>query len=91
MVDTNLDTNLESAQYEWPPLEGNPEIFQEYLAKGGFDGTKYAFNDIFGFEEELLAFIPQPRYGVIICVERLKIAEDLERGDPAVECDFYME
>ena len=44
--------------FHWPPLEGNPEIFTEYMAKGGLDTTKFAFNEIFGFEEDLLGFIP---------------------------------
>ena len=64
--------------FHWPPLEGNAEIFTEYMVKGGLDGSKFAFNEIFGFEEDLLAFIPTPRYGVIICAERLKKAEDKE-------------
>ena len=81
--------NTGAAQYQWPPLEGNPDIFMNYLEKGGFDLSKYAFNEIYGFEEDLLAFVPQPRFGVIICAERLKKSEDKERGDPSVECDFY--
>ena len=44
--------------FNWPPLEGNPEIFSDYMAKGGLDASKYAFNEIFGFEEDLLAFVP---------------------------------
>ena len=86
-----VEANTGAAQYQWPPLEGNPDIFMNYLSKGGFDSSKFAFNEIFGFEQDLLAFVPQPRYGVIICAERLKKAEDKERGDPAVECDFYMD
>ena len=37
--------------FNWPPLEGNPEIFMDYMAKSGLNQEKYAFNEIFGFEE----------------------------------------
>ena len=86
-----VEETKEAQPFHWPPLEGNAEIFTEYMVKGGLDGSKFAFNEIFGFEEDLLAFIPAPRYGVIICAERLKKAEDKERGDLAVEKDFYMD
>ena len=77
--------------FNWPPLEGNPEIFTEYMGKGGLDISKIAFNEIFGFEEDLLCMIPTPRYGVIICAERLKKAEDKAKGDLAIESEFYMD
>ena len=48
----------------------------DYMAKSGLDREKYAFNEIFGFEEDLLCMVPAPRYGVIICAERLKKSED---------------
>ena len=46
--------------------------------------TKVAFNEIYGFEDELLGMIPSPRYGVIVCAERLKKQEDKLQGDLSV-------
>ena len=43
--------------------------------------NKVAFNEIYGFEDELLAMVPAPRYGVIVCAERLKKEEDKCKGD----------
>lgn len=41
---------------------------------------KWGFGELFGFEEELLTFIPQPVVGVIIAQERLKDVEEQEKG-----------
>jgi ubiquitin carboxyl-terminal hydrolase L3 len=46
--------------------------------------------EVFGFDEELLAFLPSPVVAVIANVERLGKSEDKARGDPAVAMPFYM-
>jgi len=61
------------------------------MIKGGLDGSKFQFSEIFGFEAELMAMVPTPRYGVIVCAERLKKQEDKARGDLAVVNDYYMD
>jgi len=38
--------------------------------------SEWAIGEVFGFDEELLAFIPQPIVGVIVAVEGLKNEED---------------
>ena len=46
-------------QFEWPPLESNPEIFTNYMRDIGMS-KDWAIGEVFGFDEELLAFLPQP-------------------------------
>lgn len=77
-------------EFEWPPLESNPEVFTQYMQKVGMP-AKWAVGEIFGFDEELLAFLPQPVLAVIANVERLKKTDDKERGDASLAPDvFYM-
>ena len=66
--------------FNWAPLESSPEIFTEYMAKVGVDTTNWQISEVFGFDEDLLAFLPQPIKGVIIAAQRLKKEEDSEKG-----------
>ena len=75
--------------FNWPPLESNPEIFADYMHRAGLPDT-WTFGEIYGFEEDLLAFIPQPCLAVIINAEFLNKAEDRQKGDLAVANSFYM-
>lgn len=52
-----LSDEEEKQQFNWPPLESNPEVFTEYLHKIGMS-NKWAIGEVFGFDEELLAFLP---------------------------------
>ena len=56
--------------------------------------NEWAIGEVFGFDEDLLTFIPQPVVGIIVAVERLNPAEDKALGDVAnVDNDtvpFYM-
>lgn len=56
--------------FRWPPLESNPEVFAQYLHSIGLP-TTFSIGEVFGFDEDLLAFIPQPVLGIIVCYERL--------------------
>ena len=75
--------------FNWPPLESNPEIFTEYMRECGLPNT-WAFGEVFGFDEDLLAFLPQPVTAVIVNAEFLKKAEDRVKGDMNVANEFYM-
>ena len=44
-------------RYKWPPLESDPEIFTNYMAKMGLP-PNWVFSELYGFEEDLLSFIP---------------------------------
>eukprot|EP00352_Strombidinopsis_acuminata_P006259 CAMPEP_0176378178 /NCGR_PEP_ID=MMETSP0126-20121128/29419_1 /TAXON_ID=141414 ORGANISM="Strombidinopsis acuminatum, Strain SPMC142" /NCGR_SAMPLE_ID=MMETSP0126 /ASSEMBLY_ACC=CAM_ASM_000229 /LENGTH=230 /DNA_ID=CAMNT_0017740337 /DNA_START=37 /DNA_END=729 /DNA_ORIENTATION=+ len=83
MVDQNTEV------FNWPPLESNPEIFEEYMNKVGLP-KEWTFGEIYGFEEDLLAFIPRPVLAVIINAERLKKTEDKQKGDASVPVEYYM-
>merc|ERR1712013_90627 len=69
----------EQKQFDWPPLESNPEVFTEYMKKIGMKDTN-AIGEVFGFDEDLLGFLPQPIHATIVCYERLKKDEDKELG-----------
>lgn len=80
-------------EFDWPPLESNPEVFTNYLHSIGL-GSNFAIGEVFGFDEELLAFLPQPIYGVIVALERLDRNQDVTRGEPISEdnpINFYMD
>mmetsp|Transcript_34208 Transcript_34208/g.74577 ORF Transcript_34208/g.74577 Transcript_34208/m.74577 type:complete len:227 (-) Transcript_34208:16-696(-) len=67
------------ADFNWPPLESNPEVFSKYMHTLGMS-SQWAVGEVFGFDEDLLAFLPQPIVGVIVAVERLLKTEDKDRG-----------
>lgn len=77
--------------FHFPPLESNPQIFTSYLHQTGLSSS-VAVGEIYGFDEDLLAFIPRPVYGVIACFERLKKDDDKRRGSEVDVnlVDFYM-
>lgn len=77
--------------FEWPPLESNPEVFTQYMHKVGLS-DKFAIGEVFGFDEELLAFLPQPVHAVIVNFHRLKKDEDKALGSPdnVGQVDYYM-
>jgi ubiquitin carboxyl-terminal hydrolase L3 len=66
----DIPTDDKDKKFAWPPLESNPEVFSDYLHSIGLSPS-YSFGEIFGFDEDLLAFVPQPVLGVIVCHERL--------------------
>ncbi|KAG2213591.1 hypothetical protein INT46_002743 [Mucor plumbeus] len=42
----------------WVPLEANPEVWNEIIHKAGVD-PRYNYVDVYGFDPELLAMLPQ--------------------------------
>lgn len=42
------------------PLESNPDVLNKYLNKLGFPTDKLHLVDVFGLEDDLLNFLPQP-------------------------------
>ena len=60
----------------WVPLEANPELFTAWCERLGLDTQRYAFHDVFGLDEELLAMVPQPVQAVLFL---FPITPDVER------------
>ena len=79
-------------KFHWPPLESNPEIMTEYLHKIGLSPS-FGIGEVYGFDEDLLAFLPQPIYGIIVAFERLNRNNDITKGDKdnVGFVDFYMD
>ena len=53
--------------------------------------ANWSFGEIYGFEEDLLGFIPTPVLAVIINAEILNKPVDRVKGDLAVANEFYMD
>jgi len=84
----------EGDEFRWPPLESNPEVFAQYLHSIGLP-TTFSIGEVFGFDEDLLAFIPQPVLGIIVCYERLipksqYRAQDMGSPDNYDKVAWYM-
>lgn len=78
------------ASFHWPPLESNPEVFTSYMHTIGMS-SDWSVGEVYGFDEELLAFLPQPIVGVIAAFEFLKRDDDRVRGtDAEGVVPFYM-
>ncbi|KAL7546119.1 hypothetical protein ACHAWF_009452 [Thalassiosira exigua] len=77
----------EEKKFSWPPLESNPEVFTTYLQSIGLP-TTFSIGEVFGFDEDLLAFIPQPVLGIIVCYERLIAKSEYRDQDKGSEDDY---
>ena len=82
----------EEKKFHWPPLESNPDIMTEYMHKIGLS-PQFGIGEVYGFDEDLLAFLPQPIYGVIVAFERLDRKQDIAKGsiENLSAVDFYMD
>mmetsp|Transcript_37296 Transcript_37296/g.66778 ORF Transcript_37296/g.66778 Transcript_37296/m.66778 type:complete len:236 (-) Transcript_37296:1200-1907(-) len=61
----------------WLPLESNPEVMNQFVRKLGMDTSTFAFTDVFGMDEELLAMVPQPVLGLLMV---FPITEESEKA-----------
>lgn len=86
---TNQNDEQDQQEFDWPPLESNPEVLTDYLHQIGL-APAYAIGEVFSFDEELLAFLPQPIYGVIVALERLEDGDKSKEGDSSYPIPFYM-
>ena len=73
----------------WVPLEANPELFSEWCASLGLDRKKYAFHDVFGLDDELLAMVPAPVEAVLFLFPCTPATEaEREHEDVAPDADL---
>jgi ubiquitin carboxyl-terminal hydrolase L3 len=62
----------------WTALESNPDTMNKLIKDIGVKGLRC--EDIFGFDDDALAFVPQPCYAVILCFPDYKKAYVYMRG-----------
>ena len=78
-------------EFNWPALESNPEVFTKYMHQVGMS-KNWSIGEVFGFDEDLLAFLPQPVIAVIVAIQRNK--DNLEADQSSEESNgivpFYM-
>ncbi|ETO31397.1 hypothetical protein RFI_05723 [Reticulomyxa filosa] len=59
------DETEEVEEGNWLPLESNPEVLNDFARRMGLP-EDYAFHEVFGFDEETLAFTPQPVLAAVL-------------------------
>ena len=81
----------EQQEFNWPALESNPEVFTNYMHSIGMS-DQWAIGEVFGFDEDLLAFLPQPVIAVIVAIQRNKdnLEEDKSNEADSALVPFYM-
>ncbi|PPQ95420.1 hypothetical protein CVT26_008441 [Gymnopilus dilepis] len=91
-------TTSEKSGGRWIPLESNPDIFNLWAEKAGLVTSQARFVDIYGLDDELLAFVPQPVKAVVLLFpidpegEALRKAEDekiAKEGQPGVDNTIF--
>ena len=76
-------------EFNWPPLESNPEVFTEYMHKMGMP-QEWMIGECFGLDPDCLGFVPKPTVAMIANCERLKKTDDKEKGSMDNKAEFYM-
>lgn len=54
------------AKLEWIPMESNPDVMNSFLRKIGVK-PNFQVVDVLGFDEELLAMVPDRVEGILLC------------------------
>lgn len=83
--------NQQQQEFNWPALESNPEVFTNYMHSIGMS-DQWAIGEVFGFDEDLLAFLPQPVIAVIVAIQRNKdnLEEDKSNEADSTLVPYYM-
>ena len=77
---TTTTTTEQQPEFDWPPLESNPDVLTDYLHQIGLSDC-YAIGEVYGLDEDLLALVPQPVYAVIVALEKTKEKEEAAAAD----------
>ncbi|CDW88284.1 ubiquitin carboxyl-terminal hydrolase isozyme l3 [Stylonychia lemnae] len=76
-------------EFNWPPLESNPEVFTDYMHKIGLP-EDWVVGEVFGLDEDCLSFVPKPVVAVIATFENLKKGEEAKSEHTHAETNYYM-
>ena len=66
MSDAAASSSSSKSKQRWFPLESNPQLMNDYVAKLGLDTSQYQFCDVYSTEEWALAMVPQPVAAVLL-------------------------
>ncbi|TCD67604.1 ubiquitinyl hydrolase 1 [Steccherinum ochraceum] len=55
-----------SSGIKWIPIEGNPDVMNQWAKKAGLDTSLFSFTDVYGLEPDLLAMVPRPVKAIIL-------------------------
>lgn len=50
----------------WVPLESNPEVLTKWASQVGLSTGVVEFSDVYGLDEDVLSFVPQPVKAVLL-------------------------
>jgi ubiquitin carboxyl-terminal hydrolase L3 len=63
----------------WVPLESNPALMNNYVRKLGASGSEWT--EVWGLDEELLAFVPAPCKAVMLCFPITEASEQFRADE----------
>lgn len=79
--------------FSWPPLESDPEIFNNYMYQVGLP-TDYFFSELFSLDKEVLSTIETPVLAIIVSYQKAKKEEEGENKEKKLlkpdDVPFYM-
>ncbi|WOL16705.1 ubiquitin carboxyl-terminal hydrolase 3 [Canna indica] len=61
----NKQEKMASERKRWLPLEANPDVMNQFIWGLGVPEDQVEFNDVYGFDEELLKMVPKPVFAVL--------------------------
>lgn len=64
-----MEDQAENENENWMPLESNPEVINQFIAKMGLKTESFAFTEMMSTEEWALEMIPQPALGILFLYE----------------------
>ena len=77
------------ADSNWPPLESDPSLFNDYMHECGMPQT-WGFNELYGFDDELLDMVPKPVLAVVVNFEKIDNGEMNIMGFQEYESRYFM-